>query len=52
MLTRAELQAVADVAIEHDLVVITDEVYEHLTFDDRRPHVPICDAARACSSGR
>ena len=33
-------EAVADVAIEHDLVVITDEVYEHLTFDGV-PHVPI-----------
>jgi N-succinyldiaminopimelate aminotransferase len=41
VLTRAELQAVADVAVEHDLVVITDEVYEHLTFDGRE-HVPIC----------
>ena len=27
-------------AIEHDLVVITDEVYEHLVFDDHE-HVPI-----------
>ena len=27
-------------AIEHDLVVITDEVYEHLTFDDHE-HVPL-----------
>ena len=41
MLTRAELQAVADVAVEHDLVVVTDEVYEHLTFDGRT-HLPIC----------
>ncbi len=40
VLGRVELQAVADVAIEHDLVVITDEVYEHLTFDDRA-HVPL-----------
>ena len=40
VLTRAELQAVADLAIEHDLVVITDEVYEHLTFDDAA-HVPL-----------
>lgn len=40
VLTRAELQAVADLAIEHDLVVITDEVYEHLTFDDHE-HVPL-----------
>jgi N-succinyldiaminopimelate aminotransferase len=40
VLTRAELQAVADVAVEHDLVVITDEVYEHLVFDDHE-HVPL-----------
>jgi N-succinyldiaminopimelate aminotransferase len=40
VLTRDELQAVADVAIERDLVVITDEVYEHLVFDDHT-HVPI-----------
>jgi N-succinyldiaminopimelate aminotransferase len=39
VLTRAELEAVAAVAIEHDLVVVTDEVYEHLTFD--HPHVPL-----------
>lgn len=39
VLTRGELQAVADLAIEHDLIVITDEVYEHLTFDVE--HVPI-----------
>ena len=44
VLTREELRAVADVAIEHDLVVVTDEVYEHLVFDDARSsegHVPI-----------
>ncbi|WP_107705332.1 pyridoxal phosphate-dependent aminotransferase [Nocardioides allogilvus] len=40
VLTRAELQAVADVAIERDLVVITDEVYEHLVFDSHE-HVPL-----------
>jgi N-succinyldiaminopimelate aminotransferase len=39
VLTRAELEAVAAVAIEHDLVVVTDEVYEHLTFDHQ--HVPL-----------
>ena len=40
VLTRAELAAVAEVAIEHDLVVITDEVYEHLVFDGNE-HVPL-----------
>ena len=36
----SELQAIADVAIEQDLVVISDEVYEHLVFDNAR-HTPI-----------
>src|SRR5689334_14131539 len=38
-LTRGELEAVAAIAIERDLVVVTDEVYEHLTFE--QPHVPL-----------
>ena len=43
VLTRAELEAVAAVAREHDLTVITDEVYEHLVFDGpgAPAHVPI-----------
>ncbi|MBU2073732.1 MAG: pyridoxal phosphate-dependent aminotransferase [Actinobacteria bacterium] len=40
VLTREELRLVADVAIEHDLLVVTDEVYEHLVFDGRS-HVPL-----------
>src|SRR5579875_707215 len=31
----SQLQAVVDVATEHDLIVISDEVYEHLIFDGR-----------------
>jgi N-succinyldiaminopimelate aminotransferase len=38
--TQQELQTVADIAIRHDLVVISDEVYEHLIFDGRT-HTPI-----------
>jgi N-succinyldiaminopimelate aminotransferase len=38
--TRDELQTIADAALRHDLVVIADEVYEHLVFDGRQ-HVPI-----------
>ena len=41
VLSRAELEAVAQVAVEHDLLVISDEVYEHLTFDGAE-HIPIC----------
>lgn len=40
VLTRAELEAVAALAVEHDLVVVTDEVYEHLVFDGSE-HVPL-----------
>ena len=40
VLTRTELEAVAALAVEHDLVVITDEVYEHLVYDDH-VHVPL-----------
>lgn len=35
-----QLQAVAEAAVAHDLVVIADEVYEHLLFDGR-VHTPI-----------
>jgi N-succinyldiaminopimelate aminotransferase len=37
---REELQWVADLAIKHDLIVISDEAYEHLWFDESR-HIPI-----------
>lgn len=40
VLTGEELAGIARVAIEHDLLVLTDEVYEHLAFDGRR-HVPL-----------
>jgi N-succinyldiaminopimelate aminotransferase len=39
VLTPAELAAVAELARSRDLLVITDEVYEHLVFDGE--HVPI-----------
>ncbi|WP_101389027.1 pyridoxal phosphate-dependent aminotransferase [Streptomyces sp. TLI_146] len=39
VLTRAELTAVAELACERDLLVVTDEVYEHLVFDGE--HVPL-----------
>jgi N-succinyldiaminopimelate aminotransferase len=38
VLSRAELGAVADVCIEHDLLCVSDEVYEHLVYDGE--HVP------------
>ena len=38
--TPAEVRTIADLALEHDLLVVTDEVYEHLVFDGA-PHVAL-----------
>ncbi|NEA64459.1 pyridoxal phosphate-dependent aminotransferase [Streptomyces sp. SID12488] len=40
VLTREELTAIAQLAVERDLLVVTDEVYEHLVFDDAG-HLPL-----------
>lgn len=40
VLSRAELTAIAELAVERDLLVVTDEVYEHLTFGDAE-HIPL-----------
>jgi N-succinyldiaminopimelate aminotransferase len=37
--TREELTAIAELAVERDLLVVTDEVYEHIVFDGK--HIPI-----------
>jgi N-succinyldiaminopimelate aminotransferase len=37
--SRAELALIADLAVAHNLLVVTDEVYEHLVFDGE--HVPM-----------
>jgi N-succinyldiaminopimelate aminotransferase len=43
--TRAELELVCALAREHDAWVVTDEVYEHLTFDGAE-HVPVSTLPR------
>ncbi|OBI79437.1 pyridoxal phosphate-dependent aminotransferase [Mycobacterium asiaticum] len=44
VLSTPELQAIADIAIEADLLVITDEVYEHLVYDGHT-HEPLAGFA-------
>jgi N-succinyldiaminopimelate aminotransferase len=39
VLSDAELAGVADVAVERDLIVVTDEVYEHMSYAG--PHRPL-----------
>ncbi|MFF4208630.1 pyridoxal phosphate-dependent aminotransferase [Streptomyces sp. NPDC001796] len=40
VLTHEELRSIAELAVERDLLVVTDEVYEHLVFDEAE-HVPL-----------
>ena len=35
MLTVEEQQEIVNIAVEHDLVIVSDEVYEHLVFDSK-----------------
>lgn len=37
--TRAELEFIADLCRRHDVLAITDEVYEHLVYEPGLPHV-------------
>lgn len=37
--TRAELELIRDLCVEHDAVAIVDEVYERLWYEADRPHV-------------
>lgn len=36
--SRAEIEAIGEIAIKHDLIVFTDEIYEYILYD-RRKHV-------------
>lgn len=38
--TREELAGIARLCVDHDVIAISDEVYEHIVFEDR-VHVPI-----------
>jgi N-succinyldiaminopimelate aminotransferase len=58
VLTREELAAIARLAVLHDVLVVCDEVYEHLTYDDAE-HVPLASfpgmrerTVRISSSGK
>lgn len=39
--TREELAIISDLCIKHNVIAITDEVYERLTFDAARPHISL-----------
>jgi N-succinyldiaminopimelate aminotransferase len=41
--SREELELIAGLCVEHDLIAVTDEVYEHLVFDGE--HIPLATLA-------
>lgn len=41
ILSRTELQAVADTAREHDLRIVSDEIHSRLVLDPHHQHIPI-----------
>jgi aspartate aminotransferase len=47
--TRAELQALADVCVKHNLYVLSDEMYEHLIYDGQQP---VCFATLGAEIGK
>ena len=46
VLTRDDVHELAEFAIEHDLVVLTDEVYSELTYDGDRHSIAACPGMR------
>lgn len=42
---RDELEQIADFAIEHDLIILTDEIYEYIVFDGNK-HVSLASIER------
>ena len=39
VLSRAELEAIRDLCVRHDVLAVTDEIYEHIRFEGE--HVPL-----------
>jgi aminotransferase len=39
VLSRAELEAIRDLCVEHDVLAVTDEIYEHILFEGE--HLPL-----------
>lgn len=41
VMKKEDLEGIADLIIKHDLLVITDEIYDRLTYDENEDHVSI-----------
>lgn len=39
--TREELQNIGNICLENDILIVSDEIYEYLVYDEKYPHVSI-----------
>lgn len=46
VMSRADLQMVADFAVSHDIFVISDEIYEKLIYDEEKQHISIASLGK------
>ncbi|MCL2616008.1 MAG: pyridoxal phosphate-dependent aminotransferase [Defluviitaleaceae bacterium] len=44
--SKSELEAIARIAVENDLYIISDEIYEMLTYNDETPHISIASLGK------
>lgn len=47
--TKAQLEAIVAVALKHNLYILSDEIYEHLTYDGAKHHSPATFSAEAAA---
>lgn len=47
--TKAQLEAIVAVAIKHNLYILSDEIYEHLTYDGAKHYSPATFSAEAAA---
>ncbi len=46
VMSRADLEMVAEFAVQHDLLVVSDEIYEKLIYDEEKQHISIASLGK------
>lgn len=46
ILSREELEQVADICLEHDILICSDEIHADILLDEDKPHIPIATLSR------
>lgn len=46
VMSRADLEMVAEFAIQHDVLIVSDEIYEKLIYDEEKQHISIASLGK------